>query len=165
MPSRHLTCPVAALALAALLWAPSGAAQGPAEPARARKVLIVGIDGCRPDALKAARAPHLHGLIREGAFSDQAQTGDVTVSGPGWASMLTGVWRQKHGVRDNRFEGHNLKEFPHFFRRLKQALPRASTVSVVHWAPIAERIVVDAAYVKARLEGIAADEDLSRYIL
>jgi ATP-dependent HslUV protease ATP-binding subunit HslU len=28
-----------------------------------------------------------------------------------------------------------------------------------------QRIVVDAAYVKARLEGIAADEDLSRYIL
>jgi ATP-dependent HslUV protease ATP-binding subunit HslU len=28
-----------------------------------------------------------------------------------------------------------------------------------------QRIVVDAAYVKARLEGIASDEDLSRYIL
>jgi ATP-dependent HslUV protease ATP-binding subunit HslU len=28
-----------------------------------------------------------------------------------------------------------------------------------------QRIVVDAAYVKARLEGIAQDEDLSRYIL
>ncbi|MCI0459415.1 MAG: alkaline phosphatase family protein [Gemmataceae bacterium] len=144
MPSRRLTCSVAALALTLLLWAPSRATQVPAEQTRARKVLIVGIDGCRPDALKAAKAPHLHGLIREGAFSDQAQTGDATISGPGWTSMLTGVWRQKHGVRDNRFEGHNPREFPHLFRRVKQAMPRANTVSIVHWAPIAERIVVDA---------------------
>jgi ATP-dependent HslUV protease ATP-binding subunit HslU len=28
-----------------------------------------------------------------------------------------------------------------------------------------QRIVIDAAYVRARLEGIAQDEDLSRYIL
>jgi ATP-dependent HslUV protease ATP-binding subunit HslU len=28
-----------------------------------------------------------------------------------------------------------------------------------------QRIVVDAAYVRTRLEGIATDEDLSRYIL
>ena len=28
-----------------------------------------------------------------------------------------------------------------------------------------QRIVVDAAYVRSRLEGIATDEDLSRYIL
>jgi predicted AlkP superfamily pyrophosphatase or phosphodiesterase len=111
-------------------------------------VLILGIDGCRPDALKAARTPNLSALIHAGAFSDRAQTGDATISGPGWSSMLTGVWRDKHGVRDNRFEGSNFKEYPHFFRRLKQARPRAMTVSIVHWAPINERIVVDADFAK-----------------
>jgi predicted AlkP superfamily pyrophosphatase or phosphodiesterase len=120
------------------------AAQDSAGQKRAKKVLILGIDGCRPDALKAARTPNLAALIREGAFSARAQTGDATISGPGWSSMLTGVWRDKHGVRDNRFEGSNFKEYPHFFRRLKQARPGSVTVSIVHWAPINERIVVDA---------------------
>jgi hypothetical protein len=48
-----------------------------AEDAR-KKVLVIGIDGCRPDALLAAKAPHHHGLIKNGAFSDKAQTSDMT---------------------------------------------------------------------------------------
>jgi predicted AlkP superfamily pyrophosphatase or phosphodiesterase len=134
-------------------------AAGQAEPVRARKVLILGIDGCRPDALKAARTPNLTALIRAGAFSARAQTGDATISGPGWSSMLTGVWRDKHGVRDNRFEGSNYKEYPHFFRRLKHARPRAVTVSIVHWAPINERIVVDVDHCKTfpRDDQVAAE--------
>jgi predicted AlkP superfamily pyrophosphatase or phosphodiesterase len=134
-------------------------AQAPAEPPRQKKVLILGIDGCRPDALLAAKAPHLHGLIRDGAFSDKAQTTDATISGPGWSSMLTGVWRDKHGVRDNRFEGANYQEYPHFFRRLKQVRPGAVTASIVHWAPINDRILVDAVVAKKvpRDEQVAAE--------
>jgi predicted AlkP superfamily pyrophosphatase or phosphodiesterase len=133
--------------LALLLLLPLGSRgefQEPAKPPRVKKVLILGIDGCRPDALKAARTPNLTALIQDGAFSARAQTGDMTISGPGWSSMLTGVWRDKHGVRDNRFEGANYKDYPHFFRRLKQARPGTVTASIVHWAPINERIVVDA---------------------
>jgi len=109
-----------------------------------KKLLIIGIDGCRPDALLKAKTPHLRELIRDGAFSDRAQTGDITVSGPGWSSMLTGVWREKHGIRDNKFEGANFGEYPHFFRRLKERWPHAYTASIVNWAPINERIVRDA---------------------
>jgi predicted AlkP superfamily pyrophosphatase or phosphodiesterase len=108
-----------------------------------KKVLIIGIDGCRPDALLAAKAPHLRALMRDGSFSARAQTGDITISGPGWASLLTGVWREKHGIRDNHFEGANLGEFPHFFHRLKSSRPNAFTASIVHWGPINERIVSD----------------------
>src|SRR3954447_13678743 len=43
-----------------------------------KKVLIIGIDGCVPDGLLAARVPHLRDLIKNGAFSDKAQTGDTT---------------------------------------------------------------------------------------
>lgn len=111
---------------------------------RVPRVLLIGIDGCRPDALLAANAPHLHGLIKEGAFSDQARTGEFTVSAPGWASMLTGVWHPKHGVRDNKFEGAAFDRYPHFFRRLKQVRPKAYTVSLTHWPGIATHIVRDA---------------------
>ena len=128
------------------------------EPLR-KKVLLIGIDGCRPDAMKQARAPHLDQLIREGAFSDRAQTDDITDSGPCWSSMLTGVWLGKHGVRDNHFEGANYRQYPHFFRRLKRARPQAFTASVVHWAPINTRIVADAdVVVTSPLDGRVGEE-------
>jgi predicted AlkP superfamily pyrophosphatase or phosphodiesterase len=129
------------LALLALLGSPAAAG---ADEGRTKKVLIIGIDGCRPDALRAARAPHLKALADNGAYSYRAQTGDLTVSGSGWSSMLCGVWREKHGVRGNDFAGQNFAEFPHFFRRVRQARPRAYLASAVHWAPIAEQIVRDA---------------------
>ena len=30
--------------------------------------------------------------------------GNDTISGPGWSSILTGVWADKHGVLDNDFK-------------------------------------------------------------
>lgn len=127
-----------------LMWLLAVGTAAPQPAVRKPRVLLIGIDGCRPDALLAAEAPHLHKLIHEGAFSDKAQTGEFTISGPGWASMLTGVWTAKHGVRDNKFENPNLDRYPHFFRRLKQARPGAYTVSLTHWPGIATHIVRDA---------------------
>ena len=69
----------------------------------AKKVLIVGIDGCRPDALRAARTPAMDALWQEGAYSFSAQTDERTVSGPCWTSILTGVWPEKHGVLSNDY--------------------------------------------------------------
>ena len=65
-----------------------------------KKVLILGIDGLRPDALIAANTPNVDRLLENGCFSAEAQTGQYTVSGPGWSSLLTGVWWSKHGVTD-----------------------------------------------------------------
>lgn len=107
----------------------------------AKKALIIGIDGCRPDALLVAKAPHLHALIKNGAFSDKAQTGDMTASGSGWGSLLTGVWRDKHGVRSNDFKLSNFNEFPHVLARVKKARPDSFVASVVHWEPIQKQIV------------------------
>ncbi len=117
---------------------------------RRKKALIIGIDGCRPDALLVAKAPQLHGLIKQGAFSDKAQTGDMTASGSGWGSLLTGVWREKHGVRGNDFKLANFGEFPDLLTRIKKARPVSFVASVVHWDPIQKLIIkkadVNAAY-------------------
>ena len=115
-----------------------------------KKVLLIGIDGCRPDALRIAKTPHLDQLIREGAFADDTQilgqrhTDNDTISGPGWSSILTGVWADKHGVNGNEFRNPNYDEYPHFFRRIKDAQPSAYTVSLTTWAPITENIVTAA---------------------
>jgi thiamine biosynthesis lipoprotein len=104
-------------------------------PPRRNRVLIVGIDGLRADALPAADTPNLDRLRDTGCFTDTARVGPVTVSGPGWSSLLTGVWMDKHGVTDNSFDGRSDRS-PHFFARLKAKRPGAFTVSALDWLPL-----------------------------
>lgn len=113
----------------------------PAE-SRTKKVLLIGMDGTRFDALRAAKAPNLDRLIKHGAlaqpiriFPDRYREAD-TVSGPGWSSILTGVWADKHGVLDNDFKTPHYDKFPHFFALLKQVQPDAYTGSLADWEPI-----------------------------
>lgn len=122
----------------------------PADDGVQKKVLIIGIDGCRPDALTQAETPNLDSLIANGIFTDECQilgeryTGNNTISGPGWSSILIGVWADKHGVDDNEFTDPNYDEYPHFFQRLKEARPAAVTISIADWEPITSKIVKSA---------------------
>ena len=124
------------LAIALLLAASLSAA----EPAK--KVLFIGIDGTRFDAVEKGATPNLDALQESGIYSptclilgDRYQKND-TVSGPGWSTILIGVWADKHGVQNNSFKGRNYTEFPHFFARLKEVRPAAQAVSLVTWEPI-----------------------------
>lgn len=121
-----------------------------ADAAPRKRVLIVGIDGTRTDALLAAETPNLDGLIKNGVLIEntsilgERKTASDTVSGPGWSSIVTGVWADKHGVKDNKFDGADYKSYPHFFRRVKDARPDTFTASIVTWAPIHDRMVTAA---------------------
>jgi predicted AlkP superfamily pyrophosphatase or phosphodiesterase len=115
-----------------------------AEPAK--KILYIGIDGTRFDAIEKAETPNLDALMKDGIHSptclvlgDRYRKND-TISGPSWSSILTGVWADKHGVHDNSFTGMSYKEFPHFFARLKEIRPDAKTASFVTWEPIHSKI-------------------------
>ena len=117
-----------------------------------RHVLVIGIDGVRPDALLAAHTPHLDGLMANGAWSIDAFAGGVlgtagqqqTYSGPGWSSILTGVWRDRHGVNENSFTGADFENAPHFFLRIRESHPHAILASVVTWEPIHTSILAGA---------------------
>ena len=100
------------------------------------KVLIIGIDGCKPDALLKAETPNLDKLWKNGAYSFNTKTDEISSSGICWTGMLTGVWHEKHNVVSNDYKNPNIKEYPHFFRRIKQEKPDLKTYSVVMWAPI-----------------------------
>jgi predicted AlkP superfamily pyrophosphatase or phosphodiesterase len=114
------------------------------------RVVLIGIDGCRTDALQAADPPNLDRLIAHGAFSgatnivgtrsDEADT----VSGPGWSNILTGVWADKHGVTNNAFKVKHYDEYPHFFVHVKHVFPGAHTHSYCVWPPIDTQIVAGA---------------------
>lgn len=156
---RHL------LLFVLLLLALTAAADEPL----AKKVLFIGLDGTRFDALEAAKTPHLHALMKDGIHSGEClilgeryQKND-TISGPGWSTILTGVWADKHGVHDNAFKGSHYDVFPHFFARLKEARPDAKTASYVTWEPIHKLIVSAADESKNFEQKEHATADYDRY--
>jgi predicted AlkP superfamily pyrophosphatase or phosphodiesterase len=106
------------------------------EPVLEKKVLVIGIDGVRPDVLAQLETPNIDALIATGCYSDDIQTGAQTISGPGWSSMLIGAWPDKHQVVDNDFTPNNYAEFPDFLTRLERANPQLLTFTIVDWPPL-----------------------------
>lgn len=129
----------AAVAATGTLATPAQAAQAaPTLPngTSKDKVLFVGMDGLRHDRIDAAKAPTLKSLMANGTYgmsllyaSPMAQTS----SGPGWSTISTGVWPDKHGVRDNTFIGKNYAKYPGFLARLNQIRPELSLFAAVDW--------------------------------
>jgi predicted AlkP superfamily pyrophosphatase or phosphodiesterase len=76
--------------------------QRTARPVHARRVLIVSIDGLRPDVLLRGDAPRLRELMARGSFSMWAQTTPAAVTLPSHVSMLTGVTPAVHGIEWNQ---------------------------------------------------------------
>ena len=87
-------------------------ADPPAAVPAAKRVLIVSIDGLRPDVALRANMPHLRGLMARGSFSFWANTTDVAITLPSHTSMLTGVTPDKHGIHYNDDKPENKPEFP-----------------------------------------------------
>lgn len=110
-------------------------------PARTPKVLLVGIDGLRPEAMLAARTPALDSLVADGCLTLEAATSRETVSGPSWSNVLCGVWPDKHRVVDNRFLISDYEAFPSVFTLVKRADPARRTAMFANWGPIGERIL------------------------
>ncbi|GAA4748256.1 hypothetical protein GCM10025783_20520 [Amnibacterium soli] len=100
-------------------------------------LLLVGVDGLRLDLATRARAPHLHALLARGA--ETRMTMPVpTISGPGWATLLTGASHEEHGVVDNRFVGSRLASFPDLLSRAVFADPSRTTFAAAAWPPLVD---------------------------
>jgi hypothetical protein len=99
-----------------------------------KKVLLIGIDGCRPDALEKADTPNLDQLRAEGVYHGNTQVTDTTWSGSGWSCILHGVWRDKHGVANNAFTGKDYSTWPDLFTRIEQVDPALQTVRLTSWS-------------------------------
>ena len=77
-----------------------------------KKAIVIGYDGCRADILNEMVPENsaITALINEGATLKLAYCGGVnypekntqdTSTAPGWCSILTGVWADKHGITGN----------------------------------------------------------------
>ena len=140
-PSARSTTLLAALGA----WLAVGGCERAEEPpppdaagARVPKVVLIGIDGVRPDVLAEVATPHLDALAAAGTFTARTRTTTPSVSGPSWSSMLTGVWPDKHGVTDNEFGGRRYDAYPGFLTRVEEVRPELETFAVVDWVPLME---------------------------
>jgi arylsulfatase A-like enzyme len=90
------------VALLVLLAALRSEAQTSRPVPQIQRVLIVSVDGLRPDLALRAKMPHLRRLMEAGAYSFWAQTIPAAITLPSHCSMLTGVGMEKHGVNWNK---------------------------------------------------------------
>ncbi|MFC9178311.1 HAD-IA family hydrolase [Streptomyces sp. NPDC057107] len=103
---------------------------------RARRVLVVGIDGVRLDTLVRVATPHLDTVADAGFLAPvTVEESTPTMSGPCWATIVTGVRVAKHGVWSNDFSGHRLGVFPDFTTRLARQDGRRTYVAAA-WEPL-----------------------------
>ena len=67
------------------------------------RVIVVVLDGLRPDALEAFDLHRLRGYTTQGAFTPRATTVSPSVTAAAMTSLLTGVSPLQHGLTSDRF--------------------------------------------------------------
>lgn len=130
------------------------ACSGDDSASKSKHALVIGVDGLLVEGLQAASTPVLDALVADGAVTYDAFAGgelgtateQATFSGPGWSSILTGVWVDKHGVTDNGFMGARYDEYPHFFARVREKNPDVYLSSFASWQLI-NFVIVESAEV------------------
>lgn len=76
----------------------------PSTATTSRTILLVSIDGMRPDGLQQADTPAMDRLIAQGAATFSARTVMPSVTLPCHTSMLRGVDTPRHGITTNVFQ-------------------------------------------------------------
>lgn len=104
-PAMTRSTLAAAITFLLLAFAPLRAqAQAPTTrptPPTTNRILIISIDGGRPDLILRAETPNIHALLKTSAFTFWAKTTAVSITLPSHVSMLTGVQPNFHGIQWN----------------------------------------------------------------
>ena len=130
---------VVAVGLLLTAW---GSCQGPGffpigpspETAPTTHIFVISIDGLRPDALEAAKTPHIDKLREEGAYTPRAQTIFPSRTLPAHTSMLSGLRVEKHSVRTNTYrEEMGYLPFSTVFTQAKEKGLRTALFANLHF--------------------------------
>ncbi len=108
-----------------------------------KRVLLIGIDGLRGDAVNCSACvatPAISSLVASGAFHGNVRAGGVqsTFSGPGWGTVFTGHWASDHGVTSNDISLPLRR--PHVFDLIKQSHPTATAAVIGDWPNITQNL-------------------------
>jgi predicted AlkP superfamily pyrophosphatase or phosphodiesterase len=88
-----------------------------------KRVLIISVDGLRPDLLFQASAPNIHSLLPDSTYTFWALTvpDPYVYTLPSHVSMLTGVNPDRHGATWNEYIEDSYPEVPTIFDLAKAA--------------------------------------------
>jgi|CXWK01.1.fsa_nt_gi hypothetical protein len=107
------------------------------------KSLVIGIDGATFATMDELDLPSIAAL-RSAGMTSRTNLGAgafaPTLSGPGWSSMVTGVWPDKHDALDNEFKQPNFDQYPDYLTRLEGNQPDADTYVSGAWPPIPQTV-------------------------
>ena len=93
-----------ALALGAASLPVSAAMTDGVGKAKAKRVVLISLDGICVDGCLKARTPNLEALLADGSLSLDTRVVMPSVTLPNWTSHLTGSGPEQHGVVDNSWE-------------------------------------------------------------
>ncbi|MEN9302947.1 MAG: hypothetical protein RL264_1376 [Bacteroidota bacterium] len=97
------------------------------------KILFIGIDGVRTDALLAANTPNIDTLMNHGYVCLNVDRGPHTVSVPGWSTILHGVWPAKHNLTENSFRKNRYSQYPDMLSMIRSNMPSMSLATLSNW--------------------------------
>src|SRR5579862_7038298 len=130
-----------------------------------RRVVLVVLDGLRPDAVRRFELLHFLHLAQRGSSTFSAQTVNPSVTACAMASLLTGASPERHGLRGERFFLPNLRATLHPLPRVlaQHAQPTSVFLSKVPplWTGLAHRIASFLGVGEARFAGERALEVLA----
>ena len=111
--------------------------------ARAKHLIIIGVDGMSPDGIRHAKTPVMDRLMRDGSYSFHARCVLPSSSSANWASMIMGVGPEMHGITSNDWDREESMSppvvtgsediFPTIFGVLRKARPAAAIGAIYHW--------------------------------
>ncbi|MEC5146039.1 alkaline phosphatase family protein [Chitinophaga sp. 212800010-3] len=91
--------------------------------AKQPKVLFIVVDGARGEAVRDAQAPQLTAMADSAIYCWNSISDTISQDASGWADLLTGVHKEKHGVISSDFAGNHLAQYPAFFKYIKERNP------------------------------------------
>lgn len=111
--------------------------------ARAKHVVIIGVDAMSPDGIINAKTPVLDDLVKKGSSTFSARGVLPTSSSTNWKSMISGSGPEQHGVTSNFWERDDFNFapvttgmeniFPTLFGQYRQQSTDAKIAAVYAW--------------------------------
>lgn len=130
-----------------------------------RRVVLVVLDGLRPDAIPRFVLPHLTALAHRSAYTMLGRTVSPSVTACAMASLLTGAAPERHGLQSDRFHLPKSRGELHPLPRVLAEQGYASSAFLAAmpllFAGVAKRIATRLGFGEARFRGRGCDEILA----
>lgn len=111
----------------------------PGPSVSARKAVFILLDGIPADVIERVHTPTLDAIAAAGAYTRAYVGGELggptqtpTISAPGYMSLLTGTWADKHNVRGNSNQSPNYAYW-NLFRIVETVDPARRTALFSTW--------------------------------